>query len=171
MIRLANKHDVDKIMVVINDAKELFKNDGSDQWQDKDNYPNEQTISSDIEKEQMYVYTVNEEIVGCVALSSDMEDAYVNIHDGKWLSDGPYTVIHRIAIRKDMYRKNIAFELIEYCKVKTKELGINSIKVDTKKENIRMISLLKKCGFIQTGIIYLLREGVLDKERIAFEWL
>ena len=44
-----------------------------------------------------------------------------------------------------------------------------SIKVDTKIENIRMISLLQYFNFKIVGKINLLRDGVLDKVRIALE--
>ena len=73
--------------------------------------------------------------------------------------------------RKEAYRKGIAKALINYSIEFTKENGVKSIKVDTKHENIRMLNLLAKCGFEKRGIIYLLREDVLDKERVALEML
>ena len=59
MIRLANVNDLNQVMKCINDAKSLFKNDGSDQWQDLDNYPNESTMTNDINRNELYVYEEN----------------------------------------------------------------------------------------------------------------
>ena len=50
---------------------------------------------------------------------------------------------------------------------KMKQVG--SIKVDTKLENKRMMTLLQLFGFKVVGKINLLRDGVLDKVRIALE--
>ena len=40
MIRNACYQDLDEIMAVIDDAKQLLKMSESDQWQDTDGYPN-----------------------------------------------------------------------------------------------------------------------------------
>ena len=56
MIRRAKESDALYIQEVLEDAKKLFKKDGSDQWQDLDNYPNINTTLNDIRKEQMYIY-------------------------------------------------------------------------------------------------------------------
>lgn len=171
MIRVANINDLDKIMELINDAKKLFKSEGSDQWQGRDNYPNEDTILNDIKKREMYLKELNNEIVGCVVLSSKQEEAYENIYDGRWQNNGPYLVIHRIAVKKEMYRKGIAKELLSKMIEIAKSIGAISIKVDTKIENTRMLSLLQSFGFVIRGKIDLLREDCLDKVRIALELL
>ena len=69
MIRRANLEDAMYIQEVLEDAKALFRKDGSDQWQDLDNYPNINTTISDITKEQMYIYELDNKIVGCIVLS------------------------------------------------------------------------------------------------------
>lgn len=171
MIRLANKSDAIYIQEVLDDAKKLFKQDGSDQWQDLDNYPNINTTLNDIEKEQMYIYEKDNKIVGCVVLSKEEEEAYNIINEGNWLSNDKYYVIHRLAVRNNYYHQGIAKELISHMIKLTKDDNIHSIKIDTKKENKRMLSLLKGLGFKEVGVIYLLRPDVLDKERVALECL
>ncbi len=169
MIRVANICDLDGIMQVISDAKALFRQEGSDQWQDLDNYPNEITITNDINNKEMYVKVINNQIVGCIVLSKIRELCYDNMKIGKWINTDNYMVIHRLAVRKEMYKRGIAQELINEMVEIAKENAVFSIKVDTKKENIRMISLLTKLNFVEVGKIYLLRSDCLDKERIAFE--
>ena len=170
-IRIANIDDAIYIQEVLDDAKALFKSEGSDQWQDLDNYPNINTTISDINKKQMYVYEIDKKIVGCIVLSKEVEKAYDVIYNGSWLLNDKYYVIHRLSVRKNSYKKGIAKDLINYVTLLTKEDGVHSIKVDTKKENIRMLTLLKKLGFKEVGIIHLLRTDVLDKERVALEKL
>lgn len=171
MVRLATLNDAPLIMNVINDAKALFKSEGSDQWQDKDNYPHLEAITTDIKRNEMYVNEIDGEIVGCIVLSSKEELAYDGIYDGSWINDRPYMVIHRIAVRKDYYRKGIAKQMMQAVINIARLNKTKSIKVDTKIENERMITLLQSFDFEIVGKINLLRDGVLDKVRIALELL
>lgn len=169
MIRKATIKDLNDVVKVIDDAKSLFKSEGSDQWQDTDNYPNYETMKKDLLRDELYVATINEEVAGCVVLSDLEEKAYEKVYDGNWISSGHYMVIHRIAVKKEYYHKGIAKTLIKYIMDVAKRTDAVSIRVDTKKENIRMLQLLKSFGFIEVGKIHLLRKDVLDKERVALE--
>ena len=169
MVRLANINDLDVVVEVINDAKKLFKSEGSDQWQDTDNYPSRETMRTDLERNELYVKVIEEKVVGCVVLSKLEEKAYEGIYDGEWLTNGHYMVLHRIAVRNGYYNKGIAKELLSEIIKVAKESNAVSIKVDTKITNVRMMKLLQKVGFKVVGKIKLLRDGVIDKERTALE--
>lgn len=169
MVRLARKDELDQVVEVINDAKALFKSEGSDQWQDTDGYPNKESLENDLNRSELYVNVMDDVVVGCIVLSTLEEEAYDLIYDGNWNSSGKYTVIHRIAVRNGFYGKGIAKEMMEYVIEKSKELNVSSIKVDTKLTNTRMVSLLMRFDFEIVGKINLLRDGVLDKVRIALE--
>lgn len=168
-IRIANIDDAIYVQEVLDDAKALFRSEGSDQWQDLDNYPNINTTISDINKKQMYVYEIDKKVVGCIVLSKEKEEAYNKVYNGKWIEENNYYVIHRLSVRNGYYKKGIAKALINYAESITKKDNVKSIKVDTKKENIRMLSLLKTLGFKEVGIIHLLRKDVLDVKRVALE--
>ena len=53
MVRLAVRDDLNQIVEVINDAKALFKSEGSDQWQDTDGYPNFESLEKDLDRGEM----------------------------------------------------------------------------------------------------------------------
>ena len=90
-----------------------------------------------------------------------------NIYNGQWLNNGDYAVIHRIAVSEKAKGKGIASAIIKEVEGLCKENGVNSIKIDTHKDNISMQKLLEKNTFKYCGIIYL-EDG---SERIAFEKL
>ena len=171
-IHQANENDLKYVMEIINDAKELFKAQGSPQWQDEDGYPNEETLRNDIKCHQLYVFTLDQYIVGIAVISSIPDQCYKRIYEGNWLSsiDEKYLVIHRIAVRKNYYGKHIAYKLIEYAKELAKLLHICSIRADTMDINIGMNHLLQKCGFKSCGIIYLDRK-MKNPKRTAYEYL
>lgn len=171
MIRLAKKEELDQIMIIINDAKALFKSEKSDQWQDYDGYPNETTMLNDINNQELYVNIKNDIIVGCIVLTYKPEEPYKYIYDGNWLTDSKYMVIHRLAVKKENYHQGIAKELIQFAIDKIKKDNINSIRIDTKIENIRMISLLQSFNFKIVGKIDLLRKDCIDRVRLALEYV
>ena len=169
MIRKAKHEELDRVVEVIEDAKELFRQDGSDQWQDTDNYPNYETMKNDFLRDELYVSIHDNQVAGCVVLSDFEEKAYETVYDGNWLTSGKYMVIHRIAVKKEYYHKGIAKEMMMHIIGVAKGKNVSSIKVDTKVENTRMLTLLKKFGFVEIGKIHLLRKDVLDNVRIALE--
>ena len=65
-IRKAVKSDVNNIMKIIKQAQEYFKNQGIDQWQN--NYPNIDTINSDILNGNNYVMIKDNDIVATAVI-------------------------------------------------------------------------------------------------------
>lgn len=161
--RKSTKADVKSIMKIINQAQEYLKNQGIDQWQN--NYPNEDVINTDISNGESYVLEKDGNIVATSVISFNKEKTYDVIHDGKWLTDGECAVIHRIAVDNTCKGLGVSHKIIEYAEEMCKEKDINSIKVDTHRENLSMQNMLKKNGFKYCGVIYL-ADGA---ERVAFE--
>ncbi|OFK81773.1 hypothetical protein HMPREF2800_06665 [Anaerosphaera sp. HMSC064C01] len=146
MIRRANKEDIKCIMRIYEAAKKKMRADGNlHQWSDK--YPDEETLLNDITRNELYIAYDDEGIYGVFMLSYSGEETYKEIQ-GAWLNDEPYAVIHRIASFGN--GKNLLKDAIDFTFEKT-----NNIRIDTHEDNNIMRTLLKKIGFIYTGIIHL----------------
>ena len=163
--RRSNKNDINKIMEMIEEAKEYFKSNNIDQWQD--GYPNYQVILDDINKGYSFVFIENDNIVASVAVSFEGENTYDKIYEGQWLSIQSYCVIHRLVVDSRLKGNGISSKIIKKIEEICLENNIHSIKIDTHKENLSMQKLLKKNNFSYCGIIYL--EG--KAPRVAFEKL
>lgn len=161
--RKATEEDLKSIIDIIKHAQDHLKEQGIDQWQD--GYPNAEVIGEDIDDGNSYVLLKGNIIIGTVAVSFDGEKTYNNIHKGKWITQGQYGVIHRLAINKHYRGLGFAKEILKYIEKLTLDNGIKSIKVDTHKNNQFMQKLLEKNGFVYCGIIHL-EDG---NERLAFE--
>ncbi len=164
-LRKSTSMDLSEIMKIIRQAQESLRLQNIDQWQNQ--YPNEDTILSDIEHGYSYVLydEVSERVVATVAVSFDGEETYQNIANGSWAYNEPYGVIHRIAVHNEYLCKGIAALLISKIQELALNQGVFHLRVDTHKDNVPMQKLLKKFEFIQCGIIYT-KDGA---ERIAFE--
>ncbi|MCJ7840838.1 GNAT family N-acetyltransferase [Lederbergia sp. NSJ-179] len=161
--RKATEQDIHPIMEIIGQAQAYFKKNHIDQWQH--NYPNIHTIMDDILKGYSYVLLKDENIVATTAISFDGEKTYKHIYSGKWLSNGDYAVIHRLAVDHLHKGLGISTEVIRNVEKMCLNKGVNSIKIDTHEQNLSMQKLLQKNDFKYCGIIYL-EDG---SKRIAFE--
>lgn len=150
-LRKANLSEIPQIWEILQDAIEQRRLDGSTQWQD--GYPNELSIKSDIKNEHGYVFTEDESILAYAAIIFDKEPAYENI-EGKWLTDGDYTVVHRVAVSKLAKGKGIATKLFQSIEGLSVENNIYSIKVDTNFDNTPMLKILDRLKYTYCGEVY-----------------
>ena len=161
--RKTTVEDINNVMKIINEAKEYFRKNRVDQWQN--GYPNSDTIYNDIKKNSSYVLESENKILATAMVSFEEDKTYKKIYNGEWLNSGNYAVIHRIAVSEKVKGNGIASAIIKEVESLCKENRVNSIKIDTHKDNISMQKLLEKNDFKYCGIIYL-EDG---NERIAFE--
>ena len=164
-ITKTTKKDIDRVMIILGEARRSIGKLGIDQWQY--GYPSRDIIKDDVDRGFSYVVKENEdgEIVATFCLKEDEEPTYVNIYEGDWLSTADSFALHRIAICDTQRGKGVAGAIIEFIIEKCRENGIASLKVDTHEGNIPMRKMLEKNGFVYCGIIYL---GTGEK-RVAYE--
>lgn len=152
IFRKATQDDADEIWKILQQAIERRRLDGSLQWQN--GYPNPETVNSDIEKQIGYVLTENDRVVAYSAVLLNDEPAYKNI-EGKWLSDGDFNVVHRVAVSEEVAGKGYAIEIFRRIEDFSRQNGIFSVKVDTNFDNAAMLHILKKLGYTYCGEVYL----------------
>lgn len=147
--RKATPDDLSKIWIILQQAIVRRKYDGSQQWQD--GYPNENVVEQDIAKGIGYVLALdNTKIIGYAAILYNDEPAYEQLN-GTWLTNGDFVVVHRVAISDDYLGKGIAQKIFLYTEEIATENNIFSIKVDTNFDNIPMLKILEKLGYIYCG--------------------
>lgn len=163
VFRRTRTADVDRVMAIFAQAQRFFKANGIDQWQN--GYPNRQTIEADIRRRYGYVLEYGHRIVATAAVSFDGEPTYQRIEDGNWSTNEPYAVVHRMAV--DVTEKGIgrASVIMRNVEAMCRKRGINTIRIDTHRDNRPMQRLLAKNHFRRCGLIFL-ADG---SERIAFD--
>ena len=162
-LRKTEEKDLIQIMEIIKSAQGYLKENGVDQWQD--GYPSSQDIKSDIIKGDSYVLVKDDQVIGTAYIAFEEEQDYNNIYDGEWLTLKTYAVIHRIAVSDKERGGAAASKIIKEVTKMCCDKGVESIKIDTHRDNLTMQRFLKKMGFHYCGIIYL-RDG---SERFAYE--
>ena len=151
--RKGEKRDLERIMVLVADAQNWFREQGIDQWQD--GYPTSEIISDDILGGENYVVELNDVVIATFVASFAGEPTYSVIKGRGWLNEKPYAVVHRIAVADECRRKGIAKEILHFTEEQCAERGIENIRIDTHCDNKAMRSLLKKLGYTHCGRITL----------------
>lgn len=139
------------IWEILQQAIEQRKKDGSEQWQN--GYPNEQTVYDDIANGYAYVLMENDAVIAYAAIIAGVEPAYTDII-GKWLTDGGYIAIHRVATHNAVKGRGVASILFKMIEGLCIEAGVYSIKVDTNFDNIPMLKILDRLGYTYCGEIF-----------------
>lgn len=150
--RKATSDELSQIWTIIEHAIARRAADGSQQWQQ--GYPNPDVIKDDIERGAGYVLAEGNEITCYAAIFINDEPAYAQI-DGKWLSDGDFVVVHRIAVAHNQIGKGLAQQIMKGIEGFALDNGIHSIKVDTNFDNPAMMKTFEKLGYAYCGEVIL----------------
>lgn len=165
VFRPARAEDLPAILAIVGQAKEYFRSQGIDQWQN--GYPNAEGIGNDIARGQSYVLEWKGRVAGTVAVLPAPEKTYAAIFGGAWRGGEDYAVIHRIAVDQSLKGRGMAGEILRRIEAFCRRQGLGGVRVDTHEKNASMRRLLQKNGFSCRGHI-LLEDG---SERVAYEKL
>ena len=149
--RKAEITDINTIWELLQRAILRRKEDGSNQWQD--GYPNLDVVKKDVDHGSGFVLTDADIIVGYCAVMVNDEPEYANIQ-GKWLTDDDFVAIHRVAISETYLGKGLAQKIMSHVEEYAVSNGIFSIKADTNFDNIAMLKVFEKLGYVFCGEVY-----------------
>lgn len=146
-IRLANKSDVNEMMVVtkriVNNMIEVNK---INQWDQT--YPNPEVFNNDIDLGNLYVATEDSDIVGFICINDEETPEYEKV---TWRVNDSYLLIHRIGVDPTKTGRGIASKLITHAESIALERGAKWMKIDTNSSNLLMNNLIKKMGYQYVG--------------------
>ncbi len=163
---LAKPEHLKDICRITDEAKAQLKRIGIDQWQR--GYPNEDVWVEDIKKGAAWVAVDGGKVCGAFAFLTG-DDASYAVIDGKWLTETPYVSIHRFCVSDHCKGKGVAGEMFKYGFAMAKELGIDSVRIDTHPGNLPMQKALGKSGFEKCGEIALVGGNEAGAKRLAYE--
>jgi len=161
-IRKSTLADIGRMNEIYVRARAFMAETGNPRQWGPRNWPPEELLRKDIAAGKSYVCESDDgRVIGTFFYNygEEVEPTYNKIDDGGWHYDGPYGVVHRIAVDgtvkgTGMYCLTWAFEQCGH------------LRIDTHGDNRVMQNLLSKLGFEKCGIIYVYED---HDPRIAFE--
>lgn len=158
MIRLAQADELDIITALAKKVRKNMVESGLKQW--IGNYPDYDNFYQDFQKNGLFVFLHNNQIVASMSLLEENDPPYLVL---KWESNNAL-VIHRILVDPDYQKQGIGKKLVSYAIDYGKRKLYTAIKIDTHPDNIKMQSMLKSLNFIYRGYL----ESI---NRLAYELL
>ena len=158
--KLASFND---IIEIYRGAQKFMERNDNPQWQK--GFPNENDIKCGILGGVFYVVTVENEIAA-VFSAVNYDGDYDEI-DGKWLTEGNYLAVHRVAVKEKFRGKGAAKYILNFAApeiARGRKRG--SLRFDTHAKNAPMLNLLITQGFTECGTVNIVRDGTA---RVAFE--
>jgi GNAT superfamily N-acetyltransferase len=165
---LAENIHLGEMCKITDDAKAQLKRLGTDQWQY--GYPNEKVWKNDILNKRAWVAVEDGKVLGAFAFIKEEEISYRKI-EGKWLSDKPYTSLHRVCVADDVKGRGVAGKMFAHGFEMSRSLGFGSVRIDTHEGNIPMQRAIAKSGFDYCGIIRLVGGKEDGSKRLAYEYI
>ncbi|HEY5687233.1 MAG TPA: GNAT family N-acetyltransferase [Yeosuana sp.] len=133
MIRKGNHKDINRILKITKACTELMIKNNIFQWNAF--YPNENAFEKDAVREELYVIEVDSELIGCVTISTLMDEEYIPV---SWLAPNIKNLyIHRLAVHPEHQGKGYAQQLISFAETYAISNEFNSIRLDTFSKNLR----------------------------------
>lgn len=150
MIRKATSSDVDSILLVTKACAKSMISKGIYQW--NEHYPNAAAFEKDIKRNELYVLTNENIIIGTIVISTFMDDEYQSI---KWLTPNDKNLyIHRLAVHPDYQGQGLAQKLMDFAEAYGSENGYDSIRLDTFSQNPRNQKFYERRNYKRLGSIY-----------------
>lgn len=170
MIRLALEKDIEKIDDTYTELLVHEQKYGSNTNWILGSYPTIDVPKSRVPKNEMYVLEENGEICASMVLNKDQGDDYKGL-DWQYITDDEKIyVIHTLCIPPSKAGKGYGKKMVEYVIAKSKEDGIEAIRLDTYSGNEPAKSLYTKLGFRIVGYREVLFQGVIPEELVFLEF-
>lgn len=150
MIRLAQVSDLDRVLQITRLCAREMESRKVFQW--NEHYPDRQSFVRDIRNSELYVYCINDMVVGCISICSLMDEVYRKV---SWKTNGKNSVyIHRLAVEPGHQKQGIGGKLMDFAENKSKSDGIDSIRLDTFSQNTVNQNFYEARGYIKLEDIY-----------------
>lgn len=117
------------------------------QWDEV--YPNEEVFRQDIEKGQLTVGIMDEQIAVVYVLNQECEEEYKS---GKWkYENGPFCVVHRLCVNPVFQNRGVGRAVMLHIEKEANAMGFRSIRLDAFTGNLFALKLYDKLGYEQAG--------------------
>ncbi|MDT3428376.1 ribosomal protein S18 acetylase RimI-like enzyme [Paenibacillus forsythiae] len=142
-IRKGKMEELEPIMELIAECVRVMREGGSDQWDET--YPNAEVITGDIGRGTLYVFEEDGGLAGIIVLDENQAEQYGEIDWAQ--TEGPFLMMHRLAVHPKVQGKGIARRLIAFAESFAAEQGYKSIRMDTYSRNLKALELYRSLGY------------------------
>ena len=150
MIRKGTHDDIDNIIEITKACAANMIEKNILQWNEF--YPNKTAFINDVNREEFYVLEIDNTVLGCITISTLMDQEYIPI---SWLTQNKNNIyIHRLAVHPNLQGKGYAQQLMKFAEHYAQENNFLSIRLDTFSQNKRNQKFYELRGYKKLGNIF-----------------
>ncbi|WP_455138393.1 N-acetyltransferase family protein [Thermophilibacter sp.] len=146
-IRRAEVGDLDAVADIYAAARAFMRANGNPtQWAGA--YPSRDDAARDLAADRLWVLDEGAGPVGVMAVMPGPDPTYARIEGPGWLDDGPYWVMHRMAVAAQGHGRGarmLAWLVARH----------DNVRADTHADNLPMQRALERAGFARRGTIWI----------------
>lgn len=133
MIRKGNLTDINHILKITKACTEQMIENNIFQWNAF--YPNKNPFKKDVAREELYIIEASSEIIGCITISTLMDEEYISV---SWLTQTDKNLyIHRLAVHPKYQGRGYAQQLMSFAENLAISHQFKSIRLDTFSKNLK----------------------------------
>lgn len=150
MIRKGTSQDINTLVSLTKACAAAMISNGIYQWNNF--YPNKNAFIADLKRNELYVLEVGNLLIGCITISTFMDDIYRPV---SWLTPNKNNIyIHRLAVHPNHQGKGCAQQLMDYAEAYAIKNNYASIRLDTFSQNPRNQKFYELRGYKKLEDIY-----------------
>ena len=154
MIRKGKPSEIAKIITITKACAAKMISENIFQWNEE--YPTAAAFEKDVARDEFYVMLENNEVVGCITISTEKDEEYNAID---WIApDGLNYYIHRVAIHPEFQHQGRAKQLMDFAEDIAKTNNALSLRLDTFSKNLRNQKFYEARGYQRLGSVYFPRQ-------------
>lgn len=155
MIQLAKISEINEILSMTDACRIAMEAKGIYQWTLE--YPSKKAFENDIARKELYVLRKEDKIMGCIVVSSFMDQEYKSV---RWLtSNAKNYYIHRLGVHPRVQGQGLAQRLMDFGENYAKEQQALSVRLDTFSQNKRNQRFYEQRGYKKLGDIYFSKQS------------
>lgn len=169
IIRKATSQDIDAIEKIydrIHDAEDAGKITTG--WI-TGVYPVRATAEAALSRGDLFVYDAEGEIFAAAVINQTQVDVYADCDWKYKADDDKVCVLHTLVVDPTVSGKGIGTSFVAFYEAYAKELGCTALRMDTNARNIAARSLYAKLGYIESGIVPCVFNGIPDVKLVLLE--
>lgn len=123
-------------------------------------YPTDKTANDALQRNDLYVGTDDNIIVGTAIINKQQTDAYKNGHWNYEVPDNEIMVLHTLVIDPMFTGKGYGKSFVEFYESYALSQGCHYLRMDTQAKNANARAMYKKLGYAEIGIVPCVFNGI-----------
>ena len=169
MIRKAVSADIKSVGQIYKNIHELERRGETSTGWLYGIYPVEETAEKALLRGDLFVYEEDGKILASAIINQIQVDTYADCEWKYDAEDSEVMVLHTLTVEPSAFKRGIGKKFVGFYESYARENGCTVLRMDTNAKNLVARSFYKKAGYIESGCIPCVFNGIPDVKLIMLE--